>query len=325
MAQGRSGSMSTEMKSTRDAYGECLVELVADKRIVVLDADVSTSTRTNKFAVKCPERFFNVGCAEQNLIATAAGFAYGGKIAISTAYAIFATARTWEQIRSFVAHDNLNVKIIVTHAGLTNGPDGASHHSLEDIALLRVIPNMTVIVPADAEEAKQAIRAAIEHPGPCYIRLSRAKSPVIFDSNYRFMLGKGAVLKDGRDLTIIAVGNMVVKALEAAEILEKEGVSVRIVNLSTIKPIDREIVSSAARETGAVVTVEEHNVIGGLGGAVAEVVSAEQPVPIELVGVKDKFGQTGETEELYKVYDLTAEKIVEASKKVFSRKKELRR
>lgn len=317
--------MSTEMKSTRDAYGECLVELSADKRIVVLDADVSTSTRTNKFAAKCPERFFNVGCAEQNLIATAAGFAYGGKIAIATAYAIFATARTWEQIRSFVAHDNLNVKIIVTHAGLTNGPDGASHHSLEDIALLRVIPNMRVILPTDAEEAKQAIRAAIEHPGPCYIRLSRAESPVIFDSSYKFMLGRGAVLKDGRDLAIIAAGNMVAKALEAAGILEKEGVSPRVINLSTIKPIDREIVLSAARETGAIVTVEEHNVIGGLGGAVAEVVSAEQPVPIDLVGVKDKFGQTGETEELYRVYGLTAEKIVEASKKVLSRKKELRR
>ena len=316
--------MKAAMKSTRDAYGEILVELGADERIVVLDADVSTSTRTNKFAAKYPKRFFNVGCAEQNLIASAAGFAYAGKIAIATAYAIFATARTWEQIRSFIAHDNLNVKIIVTHAGLTNGPDGASHHSLEDIALLRVIPNMTVIVPADAEETKQAIRAAIEHPGPCYIRLSRAESPVIFDSSYKFMLGRGAVLKNGRDLTIIAAGNMTVKALEAAGILEEEGISARVVNLSTIKPIDREVVLSAARETGAIVTVEEHSVIGALGGAVAEVVSSEQPVPIELVGVKDEFGQTGETEELYKVFDLTAEKIVEASKKALLRKKELR-
>ncbi len=313
--------MSTAMKSTRDAYGECLVELSADPRIVVLDADTSVSTRTNKFAAKCPDRFFNVGCAEQNLVATAAGFAYAGKTAIATAYAIFATGRPWEQIRNFVAHDKLNVKIIVTHAGLTNGPDGASHHSLEDIAALRVIPNMTIIVPADAEEAKQAIRAAVEHPGPCYIRLSRAESPVIFGPSYKFELGKGVVLRDGRDLAIIATGNMVAKALEAAEILEKKGINARVINISTIKPIDREIVLNAARETGAVVTAEEHNAIGGFGGAVAEVLGAGQPVPVEFVGVRDRFGQTGETEELYETYGLTAEKIVEASKRVLSRKR----
>jgi transketolase len=310
------------MKSTRDAYGECLIELGKDERIVVVDADTSTSTRTNKFAKKYPTRFFNVGCAEQNLIATAAGFAYAGKIAIATAYAIFATARTWEQIRSFVAHDRLNVKIIVTHAGLTNAPDGASHHSLEDIALLRVIPNMTVIVPADAEETKQAIRAAVEHQGPCYVRLSRAESPVIFDSSYEFKLGKGAIVRKGKDVAIIAAGNMVPKALEAAEVLAKERISARVINLSTIKPIDEEVVIKAARETGAMVTVEEHNVFGGLGSAAAEVVSTNEPVPMELMGVKDRFGQTsGKTEELYKIYGLTASAIVEAARRALLRKK----
>jgi transketolase len=309
------------MKSTRDAYGECLVELGKDERVVVIDADTSTSTRTNMFAKKYPNRFFNVGCAEQNLIATAAGFAYGGKIAIASAFAIFATARTWEQIRSFVAHDNLNVKIIVTHSALTNAPDGESHQSLEDIAMLRVIPNMTVIVPADAEETKQAIRAAIEQQGPCYVRLNRAESPVIFDSSYEFKLGKGAVIRDGSDVTIIAAGNMVSKALEAAEILAKE-ISVRVINLSTIKPIDEEIVIKAARETGAIVTAEEHSIIGGLGSAVAEITSTKIPTPIEFIGVKDKFGQTGvTTEELYEIYGLTTKDIVEAVQRVLLRKK----
>jgi len=309
------------MKSTRDAYGECLVNFGKDERVVVIDADTSTSTRTNMFAKKYPNRFFNVGCAEQNLIATAAGFAYGGKIAIASAFAIFATARTWEQIRSFVAHDNLNVKIIVTHSALTNAPDGESHQSLEDIAMLRVIPNMTVIVPADAEETKQAIRAAIEKQGPCYVRLNRAESPVIFDTGYEFKLGKGAVIRDGDEVTIIAAGNMVSKALEAAEILAKE-ISVRVVNLSTIKPIDEEIVIKAARETRAIVTAEEHSIIGGLGSAVAEITSTNIPTPIEFIGVKDKFGQTGvTTEELYEVYGLTVSAIVEAARRILSRKK----
>jgi len=309
------------MKSTRDAYGECLVELGKDERVIVMDADTSTSTRTNMFAKKYPNRFFNVGCAEQNMIATAAGFAYGGRIAIASAFAIFATARTWEQIRSFVAHDNLNVKIIVTHSALTNAPDGESHQSLEDIAMLRVIPNMTVIVPADAEETKQAIRAAIEHKGPCYVRLNRAESPVIFDSSYEFKLGKGTVIRDGDEVTIIATGNMVSKALEAAEILAKE-ISVRVINLSTIKPIDEEVVITAARETGAIVTAEEHSIIGGLGSAVAEITSTNMPTPIEFIGVKDKFGQTGvTTEELYEIYGLTTNDIVEAVRRVLSRKR----
>lgn len=313
--------MSAPMKSTRDAYGEVLAELSSDKRIVVLDADTSTSTRTNKFAAKSPNRFFNVGCAEQNLIATAAGFAYAGKIAIATAYAIFATGRPWEQIRSFVAHDKLNVKIIVTHAGLTNGPDGASHHSLEDIAALRVIPNITIIVPTDAEETRQAIYTAVEHDGPFYIRLSRAESPVIFDSSYKFKLGKGTIVRDGDDVTIIAAGNMVAKALEAANILAKDGRKARVVNLPTVKPIDINLILAAAKETGAIVTAEEHSIYGGLGSAIAEVVSTREPVPMEFIGVLDMFGQTGETEDLYKTYGLTSENIVAAAKRVISRKK----
>lgn len=308
-------------KSTRDAYSECLVEIGADERIVVLDADLSSSTRTSKFAEKYPERFFNVGVAEQNLLATAAGLAYAGKIAIASAYAIFATGRAWEQVR-IIAHDNIDVKLIVTHAGLTNGPDGASHHSLEDIALMRVIPNMKVIVPADAIETDLAVRAAIELPGPCYIRLSRVESPVILNSGYKFELGKNAVLKDGQDLTLIATGNMVSKATKAADILEEDGVSVRVINFSTIKPIDREILTTAAEETGAIVTVEEHSVHGGLGSAVAEVVMATHPVPMEFVGVMDMFGQTGETEELYEVYGLNPKNIVKACSRVLSRKKE---
>jgi len=312
--------MSALMKSTRDAYGEVLAELSSDERIVVLDADTSTSTRTNKFAAKSPNRFFNVGCAEQNMIATAAGFAYAGKIAIATAYAIFATGRPWEQIRSFVAHDKLNVKIIVTHAGLTNGPDGASHQSLEDIAVLRVIPNITIIVPADAEETRQAIHTAVELDGPFYIRLSRAESPVIFDSSYKFKLGKGTIVKDGDDVTIIAAGNMVAKALEAANILAKDGEKARVVNLPTVKPIDRDLILAAAKETGAIVTAEEHNIYGGLGSAIAEVVSTREPVYMEFVGVLDRFGQTGETEDLYKTYGLTSENIAAAAKRVISRK-----
>ena len=307
--------------STRDAFGECLVEIGKDERIVVLDSDLSKSTKTIKFSSNYPTRFFNVGCAEQNLIATAAGFAYAGKIVIASSYAIFVTSRAWEQIRSIVAHDDLNMKIIVTHAGLTNAADGATHHSLEDITLMRVIPNMTVIVPADAEEAIQAIKAAIKHNGPCYIRLSRAKTPVLFNSNYKFKIGKCAVLKNGYDLTIMASGNMVCKALEAADKLSLEGITARVLNISTIKPLDNETIILAGKETGCVVVAEEHSVLGGLGSAVSEVLSNNFPVPIEFIGVKDKFGQSGNLEDLYDLYELTSKNIIVAAKKVLSKKK----
>jgi transketolase len=308
------------MKSTREALGEVLLEYVNDPRVVVLDADTSSSTRSVEFARACPERFFNVGCAEQNLIATAAGFAYAGKIAIACGYVIFVTGRAWEQIRNFVAHDNLNVKIFATHCGFTNAPDGSSHHSLEDIAALRVIPRMVIIVPADYEEAKQAMRAAIEYPGPCYVRLSRIASPQIFSTDYRFILGKAVVLREGKDVAIIANGNMLYRALLAAEQLKQEGISAGVVNFPTIKPADEEAVLKVARESGAIVTAEEHSIHGGLGSLVAEIVSSSYPVPMEMIGVRDTFGQSGEPEELYLAYGLTAEKIIEACRRVVKRK-----
>ncbi len=311
----------TDLKSTRDAYGEVLIELGKDNEdIVVLDADLAVSTQTSKFAEKFPERFFDVGCAEQNLIGTAAGLAAGGKIPFASTYAIFATGRAWEQIRSVIAHDRLNVKIVASHAGLTNSPDGASHQSLEDIALMRVIPNMTVIVPADAIEAKKAINAVVEYYGPVYIRLNRVKTPVIFDHNYNFSIYKAVTLTEGEDLGIIATGSMVANALQAADLLKKREITARVINMHTIKPIDKEIILRAARETGAIVTVEEHSINGGLGSAVAEILTEEMPVPMRRVGVKDRFGQSGRYEELLKEYGLNAGHIAKVAEDLFNKK-----
>jgi transketolase len=284
-----------ELKSTRDAYGDALVALGTEKEeVVVLDADLSVSTQTNKFAKKYPERFFNVGCAEQNLIGVAAGLAVAGKTPFVSTYAIFSN-RAWEQIRNTVAHDNLNVKIAVSHAGLTNGPDGASHQSLEDIALMRVIPNMTVIVPSDAVEAEKAVISEACRAGPTYIRLNRVKTPIIFDeNNYNFVHGKAVLLNDGADLAIIATGTMVYEALEASKMLKKEDVDTCVLNIHTIKPIDKNIIIKIAKETGAVITVEEHSIYGGLGGAVAEILAETYPVPMKIMGVNDKFGESGE-------------------------------
>ena len=305
-----------ELKSTRDAYADALVTLGETKKdVVVLDADLSVSTQTNKFANKYPERFFNVGCAEQNLIGTAAGFAIARKISFASTYAIFSN-RAWEQIRNTVAHDNLNVKIAVSHAGLTNGPDGASHQSLEDVALMRVIPNMGVIVPADAIEAEKAILSEAYRAGPAYIRLNRVKTPIIFEDDYEFGFGNAVKLMDGDDLTIISTGTMVHAAIEAAKKLMKESINVCVLNIHTIKPIDRKSIIEAARRTGAIVTVEEHSVYGGLGGAVAEVLVEEYPVPMKLVGVHDVFGESGEYEELIKKYGLTSGDIVKSAKEL---------
>ena len=253
-------------------------------------------------------------------MATAAGLAYAGKTVFVSTYAIFATSRPWEQIR-MIGHDNLNVKIVATHAGLTNGPDGASHQSLEDIALMRVIPNMKVFVPADAEETRQMILAAAHDDGPHYIRLSRAETPVVFDSSYQFKPGKGFVLREGNDVAIIAAGNMVSKAVEAHDVLRQNGIFARTVNLSTIKPLDIELIRRVAHETGAVVTAEEHSVLGGIRSAVAEVICENHPVPMESVGVRDRFGQSGKTEELYELYHLTKEDIVRSAMNVISRKR----
>lgn len=309
-----------EPKSTRDAYGDALLKLGDDSNVVVLDADLSTSTQTNRFAKKCPERFFNVGCAEQNLIGVAAGFAIAGKTAFASTYAIFST-RAWEQIRNTVAHDNLNVKLAVSHAGLTNAPDGASHQSLEDIALMRVIPNMTVIVPSDAMETEKAVISEAYRQGPVYIRLNRAKTPIIFEDDYEFMIGKAVKLKDGNDLAIFATGTMVHEALEASKMLKTKNIDACVVNMHTIKPLDKDAVVKIAKQTGAIVSVEEHSIYGGLGGAIAEVLGEKYPVPMRIIGVNDVFGESGEYEELLKKHGLTAVNIAKSSKELMGMKK----
>lgn len=307
--------------ATRDAYGEALAELGAiNENIVVLEADLSKSTKTSDFKKVYPERFFNMGIAEQNMLGTAAGFAAAGKIPFASTFAVFAAGRAYDQIRNSIAYPNLNVKIAATHAGLTVGEDGGSHQMLEDIALMRALPNMTVIVPADGVETKQVIKAAAEHEGPVYIRLGRPKVPVLFGDDYKFEIGKGVVLKDGADVTLIATGIMVSKAVEAAELLAAEGISAAVVNISTIKPLDAELIIAQAQKTGAVVTCEEHTICGGLGSAVAEVLVENCPVPMVRVGVADKFGESGLPDELLEKYGLSAANIAAQAKAVIARK-----
>lgn len=309
------------MIATRDVYGEVLAELgETNKDVVVLDADLSGSTKTAIFAKKFPERFFNMGIAEQDMMGTAAGLASSGKIPFASTFAIFATGRAWEQVRQSIAYPKLNVKIVATHAGITVGEDGASHQSVEDIAVMRVIPNMTVIVPADGVETKKVIREIIKYKGPVYVRLSRGKSPVVLDDSYSFEIGKGSVLKDGKDVSIIACGVMVSKALQAAEMLEITGVSTRVINISSIKPIDSDLIIRAAKETGCIVTAEEHSIIGGLGGAVAEVVAENYPVPVKRIGIEDKFGTSGDADQLMECYGLTHDNIARAARDVIKRK-----
>lgn len=311
-----------EKIATREAYGSALAEYGRTfENIVVLDADLSKSTKTADFAKEHPQRFFNVGIAEGNMMAIAAGLAASGKTVFASSFAMFTSGRAYEQIRNSIAYPKLNVKIGATHAGLTVGEDGASHQCIEDIALMRVIPNMTVISPADAVEAKKAVEAAILYNGPVYLRFGRSKVPVIFDiSNYNFHIGKGIMVEDGNDAAIIATGIMVNEALKAREKLVKEGISVRVINIHTIKPIDRAIIIKAAQETGAIVTAEEHNIMGGLGSAVAEVLSEECPVHMRRVGVQDKFGRSGKPDELLKAYGLTDEDIIKAVKEVAAKK-----
>ena len=307
--------------ATRDAYGEALAELGAiNNQVVVLDADLSKSTKTNDFKKVYPERFFNLGIAEQNLLGTAAGFAAAGKIPFASSFAVFAVGRAYDQIRNSIAYPNLNVKIAATHAGLTVGEDGGSHQMLEDIALMRAVPNMTVIVPADGVETKQVVMAAAEHQGPVYIRLGRPKVPVLLGDDYKFEIGKGVVLKEGTDVTLIGTGIMVSKAMEAAELLAADGISAAVVNISTIKPLDNALITEMAQKTGAVVTAEEHNIYGGLGSAVAEVLVEPCPVPMARVGVEDKFGESGLPDELLEKYGLTAANIAEKAKAVVAKK-----
>ena len=307
--------------ATRDAYGQALAELGAlNDKVVVLDADLSKSTKTNDFKKVFPERFFNMGIAEQNLLGTAAGFAAAGKIRFASSFAVFAVGRAYDQIRNSIAYPKLNVKIAATHAGLTVGEDGGSHQMLEDIALMRALPNMTVIVPADGVETKQVIMAAAAYDGPVYIRLGRPKVPVLFDESYQFEIGKGVVLKDGADVTLVAAGIMVSKAMEAAEALAADGISAAVVNISTIKPLDQQLIIEMAQKTGAMVACEEHNIYGGLGSAVAEVLVEHCPVPMARVGVEDSFGESGLPDELLEKYGLTAANIADKARAVISRK-----
>lgn len=309
--------------ATREAYGKALAKLATiNENVVVLDADLSKSTKTADFKAVAPERFINMGIAESNMMGVAAGLSTCGKIPFASTFAMFAAGRAFEQIRNSICYPSLNVKICATHAGLTVGEDGATHQSIEDISLMRSIPNMIVINPSDAIETEAAIFAAAEYNGPCYVRLGRLAVSVINDnSDYKFEIGKGVTLTKGNDLTIIATGMMVELALEAKEELAKDGIDARIINIHTIKPIDKELLINAAKETGAIVTVEEHSIIGGLGSAVAEVVTEEYPVPVLKVGIKDTFGESGKPNELLKAYGLTAEAIVEHSKKAISLKK----
>lgn len=302
-------------KATREAYGEALVELgKINENVVVLDADLSGSTKTSVFKKAFPERHFNVGIAEADLIGTAAGFAAYGKTAFASTFAMFAAGRAFEQIRNTVAYPKLNVKIAPTHAGISVGEDGGSHQSVEDIAIMRAIPGMVVLSPADATETKKMVFAAAEYDGPVYIRMGRLGVPVLFDDNYDFQIGIANTLRDGKDVTIAATGLMVAEALKAAEELEKEGISVRVINVGTIKPLDGETILKAAQETKFIVTAEEHSVIGGLGSAVSEFLSEVHPTKVKKVGIYDKFGQSGTGEELLQKYELTAEKLISVIK-----------
>ncbi len=307
--------------ATREAYGAALAELGEKyENIVVLDADLSKSTKTYEFKKRFPERFFNIGISEQDLMGTAAGFATCGKIPFASTFAMFAAGRAFEQVRNSIAYPGLNVKIAATHAGITVGEDGASHQAIEDLAIIRAIPNMTVINPSDAVTAKKTIEAAVLYNGPMYIRLGRLAVPIIHKENVKFEVGKGIVLREGKDVTIIAAGFMVHLALEAAAVLKDIGIEAKVVDMHTIKPIDKELIVKSAKETKAIVTAEEHNIIGGLGGAVAEVLSEEYPTPLARVGINDIFGQSGKPMDLVELYKISANDIVQAAKKLVSKK-----
>ena len=311
----------TKLLGTREVYGDTLSELGAvNKNIVVLDADLSGSTKTSVFAKKFPDRFFNMGVSEADMMGTAAGLSTCWKIPFASTFAIFASGRAWEQVRQSIAYPKLNVKIVASHGGITVGEDGASHQAIEDIALMRCIPNMTVIMPCDGIETKSVIHEIVKYNGPVYVRVARGKFPVVMPEDYKFSIGKGVVVRNGKDATIIAMGLMVSHAIEAAAMLEKEGLNIRVINMSTIKPIDRDLIIKAAKETGAIITAEEHSIIGGLGEAVAGVVAEEFPVPMKRVGIQDKFGQSGLAEELLAHYGLMPKDIAVAVREVVKKK-----
>ena len=307
--------------ATRVAYGEALVDLGKNRDdFVVLDADLAAATQTGKFKKEFPERFYNCGIAEQNMMSIAAGIAATGKRVFCSSFAMFAAGRAFEQIRNSIGYPKLNVVIGATHAGISVGEDGATHQCNEDIALMRSIPGMTIINPADYTEAFLAVKAAIEHEGPVYLRLGRLAVPVVFGDDYKFQIGKGVQLKEGNDVTIIATGLMVNEALIAHDLLKEQGINARVINMATIKPLDKEIILKAAKETGCIVTAEEHSVIGGLGSAVAEYLSEECPVPVLKLGVNDTFGYSGPAVKLLDEFGLRAENIKEKAIKAISLK-----
>ncbi len=310
-----------DWKGTRDGYGKGLLELgEKNKDVVVLTADLTESTRAGWFKEKFPERFFTFGVAEQDMVSTAAGFALSGKIPFCCSFGVFASGRAWEQVRTSVAYMNLNINIGGTHGGISVGPDGATHQALEEITLMRVIPNMSVIVPCDAVEAKKATVVSATTPGPVYLRLSREKLPIATKEEDPFIVGKANVLKKGKDVTIIACGIMVYQTLLAEQILNKNGIDATIINLHTIKPIDAETIINSISQTGAVVTCEEHLTTGGMGSAVAELLATRLPVPVEMVGVRDRFGESGDAWKLMKRFNLMPEDIAAACERAIKRK-----
>jgi transketolase len=308
-------------ESTRVEYGKTLAKLGEEyPEIVVLDADLSGSTQTKHFAQVFKDRFFNMGIAEQDLMGTAAGLALGGKIPFASTFAMFATGRAWEQIRQTIAYGNLNVKIVASHGGVTVGEDGGSHQAVEDLALMRILPNMVVLAPADGPQTRAMTRWAAAYQGPVYMRTGRLSLPLIYDDSYRFALGQGSLLREGGDVTLMGLGVLVHACLEAADLLAREGIAARVVNLACLKPLDWELVVDCARETGAVVTAEEHMVTGGLGSAVCEILSEHYPVPVRRVGLRDTFGISGKPGLLLQHYGLTGADVAAAARQVLARK-----
>ena len=306
--------------ATREAYGAALCSLASKYDFVVLDADLAAATKTGMFKKQYPERFFDCGIAEGNMMSVAAGIASTGKPVFASSFAMFASGRAFEQVRNSIGYPHLNVKIGATHGGISVGEDGATHQCNEDFALMRSIPGMVVINPCDAVEAAAAVEAALIHNGPVYMRFGRYALPILNDDDYKFELGKGVLMADGADVTLVGTGFMVSTCLEARELLAKEGISARVVNIHTIKPIDADIIVKAAEETGALVTAEEHTIYGGLGSAVAEVLVENCPVPMARVGVEDTFGRSGTVPALMEYYGLTSENIVKKAKEIISRK-----
>ncbi|KAA0012299.1 MAG: transketolase family protein [Thermoplasmata archaeon] len=307
------------MRNLRDAYSSALIELGSkNEDVVVLDADLSLSTKTKRFGTVFPDRFFDMGIAEANMMGVAAGLAACGKIVFASTFAVFATGRSYDAIRQSIAYPELNVKIVATHAGISVGGDGASHQMLEDIALMRALPNMTVIAPADATEMEDVVPAIAEHSGPCYVRIGRADAPIIFETHGEFKIGRGLVLRDGSDVAIIATGTMTAEALKAYDLLKKEGIEACIVHMPTIKPIDKKLARKVAGKTGRIITCEEHTIIGGLGDAVSMAI-AEKPVPMRRIGVNDVFGESGEARQLMEKYGLTAENMAKVAKEMIKK------